>query len=47
MAPTYLLALTQKQKEQAGKERREGRENGKEESEVKVQDNAVKGTIIG
>ena len=50
MAPTYLVALTQKQKEQAGKERREkglGRENGTEESEVKVEDNAVKGRIIG
>ena len=32
MAPTYLVALTQKQKEQAGKEReerREGKENGR------------------
>ena len=47
MAPTYLVALTQKQKEKAGKERKEGRENGTEESEVKVEDNAVKGRIIG
>ena len=38
MAPSYLLALTQKQKEQAGKERKEGREDGKEESEVKVEE---------
>ena len=43
MAPTYLVALTQKQKEQAGKERKEGRANGTEESEVKVEDNEVKG----
>ena len=50
MAPTYLVALTQKQKEQAGKEReerREGKENGRKNRKWRWRIMQWKGRIIG